>query len=173
MKTAAATALKEEAKMKGKEEEDIAAHLMLEEQNIKRKEDNKKKAAADTASKEETKRTANSPTADALDEEVREGNDDNQQKEGMKDNVSHSNINNHPRELNSGAGAKEDDMGKMEEDPLPRKKKSRESNKRERDRKNKKRREVTPHTQSPLPQYLRKVDSWQPVEQQTKLQPRL
>ena len=91
----------------------------------------------------------------------------------MRYNLTHSNINSHPRELNYGAGAKEDATDKMEEDPLPRKKKSIESNKREKDRKNKKRREVTPHTQSPLPQYLRKVDSWQPVEQQTKLQPRL
>ena len=31
----------------------------------------------------------------------------------MKDNVTHSNINNHLRELNSGAGAKDDDTDNM------------------------------------------------------------
>ena len=41
----------------------------------------------------------------------------------MKDNVTHSNINNHMRELNSGACAKYDDTDNMEEDPLPWKKK--------------------------------------------------
>ena len=55
----------------------------------------------------------------------------------MKDNLSHSNINNHLRELNSGAGAKDNDNDKMEEDPLPRNNKSRESKKRENDKKNK------------------------------------
>ena len=39
----------------------------------------------------------------------------------MKDNITHSNINNHLRELNSGAGAKDSDTNKTEEDPLPRK----------------------------------------------------
>ena len=89
---------------------------MLEEEKLKRKEykNKKKKAAADTASKEETKRTANAPTADALEEEVRGGNEKNQEKEGMRDNVSHSNINNHLRELNYGAGAKDNDTDKME-----------------------------------------------------------
>ena len=48
----------------------------------------------------------------------------------MKDNVTHSNINGHLRELNSRAGAKDNDTDKMEEDPFPRKKKSREINKR-------------------------------------------
>ena len=55
----------------------------------------------------------------------------------MKDNVSHSNINNHLRELNSVAGAKDDDTDKMEEDSLPGKKKSRDSKKRKKYRKNK------------------------------------
>ena len=45
----------------------------------------------------------------------------------MKDNVTHSNINDHMIELNSGAGAKNDDTDKMEEDPPPWKKKSKES----------------------------------------------
>ena len=50
--------------------------------SYKRKDEKKKKkAAADTASKEETKRTANAPTADALEEEVRRGNEKNQEKE--------------------------------------------------------------------------------------------
>ena len=48
----------------------------------------------------------------------------------MKDNVRHSNINNHIIELDSGAGAKDDDTDKMEEYPLPRNNKSRESKKR-------------------------------------------
>ena len=39
----------------------------------------------------------------------------------MKDNVSHSNINNHPRELNFGAGAKDNAIDNTEEDPLLRK----------------------------------------------------
>ena len=54
------------------EEEDIAAQGMLEDYNLKREEEKlkikkekKEKAAADTVSKEETKRTANAPTADA------------------------------------------------------------------------------------------------------------
>ena len=47
----------------------------------------------------------------------------------MKDSLTHSNINDHLRELNSGAGDKDDDTDKMEEDPLPRKKKSIESKK--------------------------------------------
>ena len=41
----------------------------------------------------------------------------------MKDNVSHSNINTHLREHNSGAGPRDNDTDKMEEDPLPQKKK--------------------------------------------------
>ena len=61
----------------------------------------------------------------------------NQEKEGMKDNVTHSNINNHLRELNSGAGAKDNDTDNMEEDPLPRNNKSRESKKRKKDSNNK------------------------------------
>ena len=103
---------------------------MLEEEKLKRKEDKKKKVAASTASKEGAERTANTPTADASEEEVREENEKNQEKEGTRDNLTHSNINDHMRELNSGAGAKDDDTGKMEEDPLPRKKKSRDINKR-------------------------------------------
>ena len=55
----------------------------------------------------------------------------------MKDNVTHSNINEHMRELNSGAGARDDDTDKMEKYPLPRKKKSRESKNRKEDKKNK------------------------------------
>ena len=51
----------------------------------------------------------------------------------MRDNVSHGNINNHTRELNSGAGAKDDNTDKMEEDPLPQKKKSRDIKKRKKD----------------------------------------
>ena len=54
----------------------------------------------------------------------------------MKDNVTHSNINDHLRVLNSVSGTKDDDTNKMEEDTLPRKKKSIESKKREKDRKN-------------------------------------
>ena len=137
MKTAADTALKEEAKMKEKEEEYISAHHMLEEEKLKIKEEKKKKAAAAAASKEETKRTANAPTADASEEEVRGGNENNQEKEGMKDNVTHRKINDHLRELNPRAGNKDDDTDKMEEDPLPRKKKSIENKKMEKDRKNK------------------------------------
>ena len=38
---------------------------MLEGEKLKIKEEKKNKAAADTSSKEETKRTANEPTADA------------------------------------------------------------------------------------------------------------
>ena len=53
---------------------------MLEEEKLKRKEDKKKKAAADTESKEEIKSTANAPTADASEEEVRGGNENNQDK---------------------------------------------------------------------------------------------
>ena len=43
----------------------------------------------------------------------------------MKDYVTNGSINDHMRELNSGVGAKNDDTDKMEEDPPPRKKKSR------------------------------------------------
>ena len=55
----------------------------------------------------------------------------------MKYNVTHININDHLRELNSGTGNKEDDTDNIEEDPLLRKKKSRESKRREKNRKNK------------------------------------
>ena len=48
----------------------------------------------------------------------------------MKDNVTHSNINEHMRELSYGAGAKDDDTDKMEEDPLYWKNKSIYSKKR-------------------------------------------
>ena len=72
-----------------------------------------------------------------MEEEVRGGDEKNQRKEGIKDNVTHSNMNDHLRELNSGAGAKDYNTNKMEEDPLPRKKKSREIKKREKDSKNK------------------------------------
>ena len=81
--------------------------------------------------------TANAPTADESEEELRGVNEKNKEKEGMKDNVTHSNINDHLRELNSGADAKDDDTDNIEEDPLPRKNKSRDSKKREKDRKNK------------------------------------
>ena len=76
----------------------------------------------------------NAPTADASDEEVRGLKEKKYYKEGMKDNLTHSNINDHMRELNSGAGAKDDDTNKMEEDPLPQNKKSRESKRRKKDR---------------------------------------
>ena len=109
----------------------------MEEEKLKRKEEKKKKAVADTVSKEETKRTANAPTADASEEEVRGVNEKNKDNEGMKDNVTHSNIKNHLRELNYGACAKVDDTDKMEEYPLPRKKKSRDSKKRKKYRKKK------------------------------------
>ena len=55
----------------------------------------------------------------------------------MDDNVTHSNINFHMRELNYGAGTKDYDTDKMEEYPFLRKKKSRESKNREKDMKNK------------------------------------
>ena len=103
---------------------------MLEEDKLKIKEEKKKKAAADTASKEEKKRTVNVPTADASEEEVSGGIKKNQENEGVKYNVTHSNINNHLRELNSGAGTKDDDTDKIEEDPFPWKKKSINSKKR-------------------------------------------
>ena len=70
IKTAADTALKEEAKIK--KEEYIAAHRMLEEEMLKRKQGKKKNSAAATELKEEAKRTANTPTADASKDEVRE-----------------------------------------------------------------------------------------------------
>ena len=54
---------------------------MLEEEKLKRKEDKNNKAAAATASKEEAKRTANVPTADASEEEVRGGKYKNQEKD--------------------------------------------------------------------------------------------
>ena len=103
---------------------------MLEEEKLKRKGEKKKKAAAATASKKEAKRTANEPTSDALEEEVKGVNDRNQDKGGMKNNVTHSKIKEYMRELNSGADTKDDDTDKMEEDPPPQKKKSRESKKR-------------------------------------------
>ena len=91
----------------------------------------------------------------------------------MKDNVTHSYINNHMRELNSGAGAKVDDTYKMEEDPPTRKNKSRESKKRKKDRKNKeKERSHCPDPES-SPQSLRKVNFWQPEKRQTNLKPLL
>ena len=40
---------------------------------------------------------ANAPTADTSEEEVRGRNKKNQEKGGMKDNVTHSNINDHLR----------------------------------------------------------------------------
>ena len=55
----------------------------------------------------------------------------------MKDNVTRVNINEHLRELNSFAGSKDDDTDKMEQYPLLRKKKSRESKKRKKDSNNK------------------------------------
>ena len=73
------------------------------------------------SSKEEAKRTANAPTSDTSEEEVMGGNKKNQEIEGMKDNVTHSNITKNLRELNSGADAKDDDNDKMEEDPPLRK----------------------------------------------------
>ena len=47
-------------------------------EKLKGKEEEKKKAAATTVSKEEAKRRANAPTAEALEEEVRGGNEKNQ-----------------------------------------------------------------------------------------------
>ena len=67
-----------------------------------------------TASKGEAKRTAKAPTSDASEEEVMGVNYNNQEKLGMKDNVTRSNINDHMRELNSGAGAKDDGTDKKE-----------------------------------------------------------
>ena len=58
--------------------------------------------------------TANAPTADTSEEEVMRGNKNNQQNKVMKDNITHSNINFHMRELNYGAGAKDNDTDKME-----------------------------------------------------------
>ena len=68
-----------------------------------------------------------------MEEEVRGGKEKKQEKKGMKDYLTHCNINNHLRELNAGAGAKENDTDKMEEDPLPQKKKSRDIKKRKKD----------------------------------------
>ena len=160
--------------MKEKEEKDITAQCMLEEENLKRVEDKKMKAVATIASKEEANMTANAPTADVLEEEVRGGNENNQETGGMKDNGTHSNINNHMKELNSGAGTKDNDTDKTEEDPPPRKKKSRERIRRgKRIGGIKKNREVLPRTQSPPPQSLRKVDYRQRENNQTKLHPLL
>ena len=58
--------------------------------------------------------TANSPTTDASEEDVRGRNKKNQEKGGMKDNVTHSNINKHLRELNSGVGANDNYTDRME-----------------------------------------------------------
>ena len=55
----------------------------------------------------------------------------------MKDNITHSNIYDCLIELNSGAGAKNDDTGTMEEDYIPRENKLREIKKSEKYRKNK------------------------------------
>ena len=60
-------------------------------------------------------------------------------KGGMKDDITHSNVNDHLRELNSGASANDDDTDKMEKYPPPHKKKSRKSKKRGNDRKKKER----------------------------------
>ena len=81
-----------------------------------------------------------------MEEEVRGGKEKKQEKKGMKDYLTHCNINNHLRELNSGAGAKDNDTDKMEEDTLLRKNKSRENTKRKKERKKKKRKEATPQT---------------------------
>ena len=114
MKTSAATALKEEENTKEKYYEDIALHSMLEENKVKRKQDKKKEAEATTASKEEAKRISNAPTADAPEEEVRGENDKNQEKEGTRDNLTQSNINDHLRNLNSVAGARDNHTDKIE-----------------------------------------------------------
>ena len=113
MEAAIATAPKEGAKMKLKQEEDISSQRMLQEEILKREDEKKMKSVAATASKKEAKMTVNAPTSDAQEEEVRGGNENNQDKGGMKDNVTHSNINNHLRELNYGAGAKDDDTDKI------------------------------------------------------------
>ena len=55
----------------------------------------------------------------------------------MKGYLTHTTINDHLVELNYGAGAKDTDTYKMEEDTLPRKNKSKESKKRKKDRMNK------------------------------------
>ena len=92
---------------------------------------------------------ANAPTPYTLEEEVRGGNKNNQEKVGMKYNVTHSNINDHLRELKYDAGAKDNDTDKMEEDPPPREKKLRESKNTEKDRKNKeKKRSHSPDPES-------------------------
>ena len=81
--------------------------------------------------------TADAQTSDASEEEVSGGNEKNQYKGRMKYDITHGNINDHLIELNSGAGAKENDTDKMEEDTPPWKKKSRESKKSKKDRKKK------------------------------------
>ena len=58
--------------------------------------------------------TASAPTADTSEEEVRGGKEKNKEKVVMKDYVAHNNINDYMRELNSGAGTKDDDTDKME-----------------------------------------------------------
>ena len=90
----------------------------------------------------------------------------------MKDNITHRNISNHLRELNYGTITKDDDTDMMEEDPISRKKNSRESNKRVTIGRTKKRTEFTSHNHITLPQYLRGVDPRKPAKQETKLQPR-
>ena len=55
-----------------------------------------------------------------MEEELRRGTENNQEKGGIKDNVTNSNIQKHMRELNYGADAKDDDNDNMEEDRLPR-----------------------------------------------------
>ena len=121
------------------------------------------KASASTNSKEKVDITVNAPTDDAPEEELNAGVKKNQQKVGMNNNVTHSNINNHIRELNYGAGAKDNDTDKMEEYPPPKKKKSRESKKRKKDRKKKyKERSHSPEPES-SPQSLRNVNSCVPT----------
>ena len=51
----------------------------------------------------------NATTDDASEEKLRGGNEKNQEKGGMKDNVTYSNINDHLRKLIFGADAKDDD----------------------------------------------------------------
>ena len=81
--------------MKKIEEEEIASHHMLEEEKLKIEEEKKMNTATATLSKEEANMTDNAPTDDAPEEELRGVNKKNREKGGMKDNVTHSNINNH------------------------------------------------------------------------------
>ena len=116
------------------------------------------KAAAAADSKEEANMTANAPTADASDQEVRGGNEKNQEKGGIKDIVTHSSINEHRRYLISGAGAKDDDTDKTKEYTPPCKKRSRESKKRKKYRKNKEKDRSHPFDPYSPPQSLRKFN---------------